>query len=29
VAKASWRQNKSSDNAELRRKWSFRISGSG
>jgi hypothetical protein len=29
VAKASWRQNKSGGDAELGRKWSFRIGGSG
>jgi hypothetical protein len=29
VAKASWRQNKSSDNAELGWKWSFHIGSSG
>jgi hypothetical protein len=29
VAKASWKKNKNSDNAELGWKWSFRIGGSG
>jgi hypothetical protein len=28
VAKASWRKNKSGGDAELGRKWSFRIGGS-
>jgi hypothetical protein len=29
VAKASWRKNKGGGDAELGRKWSFRIGGSG
>jgi hypothetical protein len=29
VAKASWKKNKNSDNAELGWKWSFRVGGSG
>jgi hypothetical protein len=29
VAKAGWKKNKNSDNAELGWKWSFRIGGSG